>query len=233
MSHIIAMGGGGFSMEPDNLALDRYVIAQTGKARPRVCFVPTASGDAESYVLHFYQAFTELGCQPSSLSLFRLPSADLEDYVMDQDVIYVGGGNTRSMLALWKEWSLDDILRRACTAGVVLAGVSAGANCWFEQFTTDSIPGRITVLTGLSLLPGSFTPHYDGEAVRRPALHSLLLENRILPGLASDNSSAAHFQDGVLVRTICSQQGAKVYQMTVEDGQVVETMLPMTVVGVD
>ena len=230
MSQIIAMGGGGFSMEPDNPALDRYVAAQTGKPHPKICFLPTASGDAEPYVLHFYQAFTKLGCEPSSLSLFQLPTNDLEDYVMEKDVIYVGGGNTRSMLALWKEWGLDHILRRAYAAGVVLAGISAGANCWFEQFTTDSMPGQINVLSGLGLLAGSFTPHYDGEAARRPALHTMLLENRILPGLASDNSSAVHFQDGMLLKAICSRQGAVVYRVALRESQVVEEMLPMTLV---
>ena len=231
MSSIIAMGGGGFSMEPDNPALDRYVVAQTGKARPKVCFVPTASGDAELYVLHFYQAFTELECIPSSLSLFRPPTGDLEDFVMEKDAIYVGGGNTRNMLALWKEWGLDSILKRAHAAGVVLAGISAGANCWFESFTTDSMPGQISVLPGLGILPGSFTPHYDGEAERRPALHRLLLEGRIQPGLASDNSSAVHYQDGALARCISSRREAPVYRVTLAKGEVVEEKLPLTFVG--
>ena len=101
---IIAMGGGGFSMEPDNLALDRYILQQARKPRPKVCFLPTASGDAESYMLRFYQAFSALDCQPAVLSLFNLPTADLAGYALEQDVIYVGGGNTRSMLALWREW---------------------------------------------------------------------------------------------------------------------------------
>ena len=99
---IIAMGGGGFSMEPDNLALDRYILEQTGKSRPVVCFLPTASGDADGYIVKFYSAFTKLDCQPSHLSLFRPPTADLEPFIFENDVIYVGGGNTRSMLALWR-----------------------------------------------------------------------------------------------------------------------------------
>jgi peptidase E len=228
MRQIIAMGGGGFSMEPENLALDRYILDQVGKPHPKICFVPTASGDAELYVLHFYQAFTTLGSEPSSLSLFSPPLGDLEDFVMDKDVIYVGGGNTRSMLAVWREWGLDSIFRRAYAAGVILAGISAGANCWFETCTTDSVPGQIGVLPCLGILRGSFTPHYDGEAARRPALHSLLLENRILPGLAADNSSAVHYQDDSLVRSVCSREGAQVYRVYTDAGQVVEEKLAMT-----
>ncbi len=227
MRQIIAMGGGGFTMEPDNLALDRYVLSCAGKSTPKICFVPTASGDADSYVLNFYKAFSTLACVPSYLSLFNLPSADLEGFVMDHDVIYVGGGNTRSMLALWHEWGLDGIFRRAYEAGVVLAGISAGANCWFDQCTTGAVPGQINVLSCLGLLPGSFTPHFDGEAERRLALSHLLLEKKILPGLAADNSAAVHFIDGILHRAICSRQGAQVYRLGVSQGEVTEERLAM------
>ena len=153
MKQIIAMGGGGFSMEPDNLALDRYVLEQTDKSLPEVCFLPTASGDADSYLVKFYAAFAQLTCKPSHLSLFRLPAADLASFVFEKDVIYVGGGNTRSMLGLWREWGLDEILREAWNRGVVLAGLSVGAICWFEQGVTNSVPGRTETLTCLGLLP--------------------------------------------------------------------------------
>jgi peptidase E len=227
MSHIIALGGGGFSMEPENLALDRYILRQTGKSRPKVCFLPTASGDADSYVLNFYKSFSTLECQPTVLSLFRLPTADLESFVLDKDVMYVGGGNTRSMLALWRNWGLDIILRKAYEAGVVLAGISAGANCWFEQFSTDSLPGELQVLEGLGFLPGSFTPHYDGEAERRPSLHRMLQSGAIQPGLAADNSAGVHFVDGKLARAICSRAGATVYQVKLSGQEAVEEALEM------
>src|SRR5262249_8493849 len=127
MQQIIAMGGGGFSMEPDNLALDRYVIQQTGVERPKVCFLGQASGEARDYIINFYKAFTELNCIPSTLSLFQPHTADLAGFLMSQQIIYVGGGNTKSMLALWREWKLDAILLEAANNGTVLAGVSAGA----------------------------------------------------------------------------------------------------------
>ena len=225
MRQVIAMGGGGFSMEPDNLALDRYVLRQTHKARPKVCFLPTASGDADAYILNFYKAFSTLECQPSFLSLFRLPGGDLEDFVLDKDVIYVGGGNTRSMLALWCEWKLDDILRKAYQNGVILAGISAGANCWYEQCSTDSVPGELGMLPCLDIIPGSFCPHYDGEAERRPSLHKLLADGKILPGLAADNSAAAHHVDEQLVKAVASRPGAKVYRVGLKQGQVREEAL--------
>jgi dipeptidase E len=231
MRQIIAMGGGGFSMEPDNLALDRYILQQARKPRPNVCFLPTASGDADLYRLNFYLAFSKLDCRPSDLSLFRLPTADLESFVLDKDVMYVGGGNTRSMLALWREWGLDAILRKAYEAGVVMAGISAGGNCWFEQCTTDSVPGDLRMLPCLGFLPGSFSPHYDGEEKRRPTLHHLLKEGRILPGYAADNSAAVHFVDGQLFRAVCSQPTAKVYRVEYTGDQVVETPLEMGNLG--
>jgi dipeptidase E len=227
MQHIIALGGGGFSMEPENLALDRYILQQTNQPRPKVCFLPTASGDADSYVLNFYKAFSTLECLPSVLSLFRLPTADLEGFVLEKDVIYVGGGNTRSMLILWREWGLDVILRKAYDAGVVLAGISAGANCWFEQFSTDSVPGELQVMGGLGFLPGSFTPHYDGEAERRPSLHQMLQNGAIVPGLAAENSAGVHFVNGQVVRAVCSVDGAKVYRVGLSDQQVVEEAFEM------
>jgi dipeptidase E len=231
MRQIIAMGGGGFSMEPENPALDQYILDQAHQPRPKVCFVPTASGDADRYVLNFYKAFTELECQPSYLSLFQLPTADLENYVLEKDVLYVGGGNTRSLLTLWHEWGLDHIFRKAYEAGIVLAGISAGANCWFEQCTTDSIPGDLTILACLGFLNGSFSPHYDGEAERRPTLHRLLEAGQILPGYAADNSAAIHFVDEQPARAICSVPAAKAYRVSYFDGQVIEEALEMNNVG--
>jgi dipeptidase E len=205
MTQIIAMGGGGFSMEPDNPALDRYVLEQCGKPRPKVCFLPTASGDAEGYCLRFYTSFASLDCQPSNLSLFKPPTADLTSFLLEKDVVYVGGGNTRSMLALWREWGLDAILRQAWQNGVVLAGLSAGAICWFEQGVTDSIPGELGPLACLGFLPGSCCPHYDGEPGRRPAYHRLVSEGRIAAGYGVDDGAALHFVGGRLHAVVSSR----------------------------
>ena len=223
MGHIIAMGGGGFSMEPENPALDRYIIAQTGKTAPRVCFLPQASGESLDYTVRFYRAFSALGCQPTHISLFACPVVDLAALLAQQDVIYVGGGNTKSMLAVWREWNLPELLHAAYQRGAVLAGLSAGANCWFEQNITDSVVPELSVLPGLGFVPGSFCPHYDGEAQRRPAYHRFLAEGAILPGYAADDGVAFHFVDGALQHVVSSRPNARGYRLALVDRQPVET----------
>jgi dipeptidase E len=225
MRQIIAMGGGGFSMEPDNLALDRYILEQAHKPTPKVCFLPTASGDADLYILNFYKAFTTLECQPSFLSLFRLPTRDLEGFLLEKDVLYVGGGNTRSMLALWREWGLDRHIFKAYQAGVILAGISAGANCWFEDCSTDSLPGEFQALPCLGYLPGSFCPHYDGEPGRRPSFQEMIRKRLLRQGLAADNGAAVHFVDEQLIRAVSSQPNARVYRVSLQNGEVQEEAL--------
>jgi dipeptidase E len=225
MKQILVMGGGGFSAEPENPLLDQYLVDQTGKTRPKVCFLPHATDEAVRYVRNFYDAFAKLDARSTYLSLFSPPTADLHSFLMEQDAIYVGGGNTKSMLALWREWNLDITLREAYAQGVVLAGVSAGAICWFEQGLTDSIPGPLTPLTCLGILPGSCCPHYDGEAERRPTYHKLLAKNEIMPGIALDDGAAAHFIDGQLVRVVSSRPKAGAYRLTLVDGQVNEEAL--------
>src|SRR5581483_2471160 len=138
---IVAMGGGGFSMEPDNPLLDRYVLDLARVASPRVCFIPTASGDAADYIARFTAAFERLPCRPNVCSLYAPPHEDLRSFILAQDIFYVGGGNTRNLLALWREWGLDAMLREAWQGGAVLAGLSAGMICWFESGVTDSVPG--------------------------------------------------------------------------------------------
>jgi dipeptidase E len=212
-TQIIALGGGGFSMEPDNPLLDEYLLAQTGKPSPAVCFLPTASGDADGYIVKFYEAFGRLPCQPTHLSLFR-PPKDLEAFVLAQDAVYVGGGNTKSMLALWREWGLDRMLRQAWRQGVVLGGLSAGSICWFEEGLTDSLTGRLTALPCLGFLQGSNCPHYDGEPNRRPAYQSLIERGEMLAGLAADDGVALHFVDQELAHVVSSRPGAAAYSVT-------------------
>lgn len=225
MRQIIAMGGGGFSMEPDNLGLDRYILEQSQKPRPKICFLPTASADAEGYILNFYKAFTSLDCQPSYLSLFNIPTADLEGFILEKNILYVGGGNTRSMLALWREYELDKILFKAYQSGVILSGISAGANCWFESCSTDALPGDYQVLYGLGFLPGSFCPHYDGEPKRRPSYQAMIQNGLLKEGFAADDGAALHFVDDKLTHLISSRPEAKVYRVFKLDGEVQEETL--------
>lgn len=223
---IIALGGGGFSMEPENLALDEYVLAQARVSPPAVAFIPTASGDADSYIASFYTAFSGLPCRPSHLPLFsRTP--DLREYLLAQDVIYVGGGNTKSLLGVWREWGVPDVLREAWAAGVVLAGVSAGAVCWFEQGLSDAYAGELRQLQCLGFLAGSCCPHYDGEVERRLTYQDFLRTGAILPGLAIDDGAAVHFVEDGIHRVVTSRPGATAYRVRVRDGAVREEPLPV------
>lgn len=217
MKQIIAIGGGGFSKygeySPINSLIEEYCLQQTGKSCPTICFIPTASGEAQKYIIDFYRFFGQLNCKPSHLSLFDLPSSDLESFILEKDSIYVGGGNTKSCLALWKEWGLDIYLKKAWEAGVVLSGISAGANCWFEECVTDSIPGKLTSLKCLGFLKGSCCPHYDGETNRRPSYHKLLEEGKIMSGLAIDDHVAVHYIEDRLTHIVRANEKGTAYKV--------------------
>jgi peptidase E len=221
---VIALGGGGFSMEPDNPVLDLYVLRQARTARPAVTFLCTASGDADSYLVKFYQAHSGYDCRPSHLPLFRR-TPKLRDHLLQQDIIYVGGGNTKSMLGTWREWGLPALLREAWQDGIVLAGISAGAICWFQHGLTDSWAEKLAVLECLGFLEGSCCPHYDGEPERRPAYHDLLLTGEILPGVAIDDGAAIHFVEGEIHRVVASRPRARAYRVGVREGVVQEEPL--------
>ncbi len=231
LKQVIAMGGGGFSMEPENPLLDVYILAQARKKTPSICFFPHATDDATRYCFNFYKAFTRFDARLSTLSLFTPHTADLESFLLEQDVIYVGGGNTRSMLALWREWGLDRILRKAYEQGVVLAGISAGANCWFEQCSTDSIPGKLSVMDCLGIIGGSFCPHYDGEVNRRPTLHEFIASGSIKAGYAADDRAAVHFVDGVYSVAVSSRPHAKAYRISRSGDAAAEEALPTRFLG--
>ena len=228
---IVAIGGAGLSTEPDNLLLEQYLLKLANKENPKICFVPTASGDSQSYIDRFDTAFAQFPCTPSHLLLFRLHTADLRSFILEQDIIYVGGGNTKNLLALWKEWGLDSIIREAWERGVILAGWSAGSICWFEEGVTDSIPGELTVLRCLGFLQGSNCPHYDGEAERKPSYHRLLSKGLISEGYAADDGVALHFLGTQLDRIVSSRPHAKAYQLEKVGETVKESPLEPTFLG--
>lgn len=223
---IIAIGGGTFAAEPRNLALDRYVVEQARAPHPAVAFLGTATGDSDLYTVRFYSAFLDLGCRPSHLPLFRR-TPELRSYLLAQDVIYVGGGNTKSMLAVWRDWGIPDLLREAWEGGTVLAGVSAGAICWFEWGITDSWAERLAPLPCLGWLAGSCCPHYDGEPERRPSYERILAAGEAPGGIALDDGAAAHYLGGDLHRVVVSREEAGAYEVRPEDGAVRETPLPV------
>ena len=230
MRQIIALGGGGFSMEPDNPLLDLYILQQAGKSKPNICFIPTASGDADNYIARFYDFFNQQNCHPTHLSLFNPPTRDLEAFILEQDILYVGGGNTKNLLALWKEWNLDHILKKAWNQGVILAGISAGSICWFESGVTDSFGDGLEPIQCLGFLKGSHCPHYDGESKRRPAYQQLIATEKIQPGIAADDGVAIHFKEQEISKIVSSRPNAKAYQVTFEE-KVIEKELQAEYLG--
>jgi len=224
---IIAIGGAGLAGQSDPPLLERYILAQTGTRNPAVCFLGTATGDADAYVTRFYASFTRLRCRPTHVPLFgRTP--DLRAVLAAQDAIYVGGGNTKSMLAVWRDWGVPALLRRAWRSGVVLAGVSAGAICWFESGITDSWADRLRVLPCLGMLPDTCCPHYDGEPDRRPSLGRLVARGEVTRALALDDGAAAHFVARRLLRVVASRPGSRAYDVRRTRSGPVETALAVT-----
>jgi peptidase E len=220
---IIAIGG--FSKGSSRQPVEEYILSQARRRNPSVCFLGTASGDAESYIRKFYKAFANYRCRPTHVPLFgRTP--DLKT-LLTQDVIYVGGGNTKSMLAAWREWGLPQILRKAWSWGTVLAGFSAGAICWFDTGVTDSWADKLRPLPCLGFLPGTCCPHFDSESERRPALHRLVASGTVPRALALDDGAAAHFVGRRLVRIVSSERGGGGYDVRRQASRAVETALPV------
>ena len=213
--HIVASCGG-FGMEPDNLVLDEFVLQIARSDIPRVCFIPTASGDNDNYTRRFYQSFTTLNCKPCHLSLFQPPTDDLLGFICEQDVIYVGGGNTRNMLLIWRDWSVDKFLRQALEEGTVLTGLSAGSICWFEEATTDSFAPihsqRVDSMECLGFLQGSHCPYYDSEN-RRAFYHKEILAGTMSDGFATEVGTALHFTNGTFSEAISSRGNANAYRV--------------------
>ena len=226
--HIIAIGGGNIFNEP---LLNQYILMQTHQPKPKVCFIPTASGDAQSYVDLFHQAMQRQNCVPSVLSLFRGETPDIETLILNQDAIYVGGGNTRNLMTLWKDWGLDAILRKAYDQGIVMSGVSAGSLCWFEEGVTDSIPGSLTALKTMGWLKGSNCPHYDGEVNRRPSYHRLIKSGELGPGMAADDNVALHFIDEVFSHAVSTHPEKHAFRLSVKAGDVKEEAIQPQYLG--
>jgi peptidase E len=217
---ILALGG--HAMEPDE-PLNRFMLELTGVERPRVLFVPTASGDSDVYTVRFYAAFGG-AAHASHLKLFAIPPPDIRGLVLDQDLVFVGGGNTANMLAVWALHHLDETLHEAWRQGVVLAGVSAGSICWFEAGVTDSFRAELDGLDCLGFLSGSNCPHYDGEETRRPAYHRMIGDG-FPPGYAADDGCGLLFRDTELVEVVTEHDGARAYRVQRVDGGVHEAPL--------
>ena len=222
---IIAMGGGVLLPDTGNFKLEEYIVAAAGKPQPKILFVPTASGDDAGSIARFYESYSRFGVTLTVLSFFRRPPRNFRDLVLAHDIVHVGGGNTRSMLAVWRDWGMDAALREAYAAGVVLCGSSAGSICWFEEGVTDSLAGDLTRMACLGFLPGSNCPHYDGERDRRPAYHRLVSGGEIGDGIACDDGVGLHFVGGALRAAISARPGARAYRVARDGAGAVEAPL--------
>jgi dipeptidase E len=231
---IIALGGGGFSMERDSSLLDDYVLSLTDAPRPRVCFLPTASGDADHYVVRFYRRFSP-SCDASHVSLFRRDQGtggvedDLATHLLGQDLIYVGGGNVVSMLGAWRAHGLDEVLHKAWRKGVILCGPSAGSLCWFDE-ALSAFHGAPRTVRGLGMLPYSNCVHYDAEPARRAEYHRFVGDG-MRPGFAVEDGVALHFCRTRLKRVVSSRLDGCAYRVEHGSDGVVERSLPVSYLG--
>jgi dipeptidase E len=209
------MGGGGFTMQEHSPALDRLVLTLTGKEVPRICFLPTASGDPREQTTRFFERFAAWPCEPTILSLFHLARdrIDPREHLLAQDAIYVGGGSMRNMLAVWREHSVDEAMRVAWGRGTVLAGLSAGAMCWFRGGVTES-GGAPAPVDGLGLLAGSLSVHMDGEPERLPVFRAAIASGRLEPGYAADDGAALLFAGERLQACVASGPSARVVRVS-------------------
>ena len=221
---IIAIGGGGFGRNPKNLDIESYIIDNARVSRPKICFIPTATGEDKSYIVNFYKAFSKLHCIPSHLEFFaRTP--DLRNLILDQDIVFVGGGNTKSMLAVWNEWGLPNLLKQAYINGAVLAGVSAGAICWFNRGVTDSWANSLKIMDCLGFVDGNCCPHYDEEEERRPAVYKFLKNGKLEQCYAIEGGCAIHCVDDEIQNAVSFAPNKKAFFITTHNGIITEKEL--------
>ena len=219
--NIIAIGGGGFGGSPGQGIIEQYILNQTRKKRPKICFIPTATGDNEAYKVNFYSTFTKLNCEPTHLDFFKR-TPDLKKLILNQDVIFVGGGNTKSMLAVWKEWKLDKILKEAYRNGIVMSGVSAGAICWFQNGITDSWASELKIMPCLNFVRGTCCPHYDEEPERKPFVKNLLDRKKVKKIYAVDGGVALHIKNEENFKSVVFRKTNSCYAVSLERKNLIE-----------
>lgn len=218
---IIAIGGGGFGRNPGDGVIEQYILDQTGKEKPNICFIPTATGDNEAYKVNYYSTFSKLDCNPIHLDFFKR-TPDLEQLIPQQDAIFVGGGNTKSMLAVWKDWNLDKLLKDAYEKGAVMSGVSAGANCWFERAVVDSWEEDLRVIDCMGFVKGNCCPHYDEEPQRRPAVKKFLEDGIVDSFYSVEGNCALHIKNDNEYLSVDFGKEKNAYIVSIDDDKIKE-----------
>ena len=221
---VIAIGGGGFGRNPHDNKIEKYILERCAEEKPNICFIPTASAEENLYIVNYYTAFSSFNCNPTHLNLFKR-TPRLDSIINKQDIIYVGGGNTKSMLAVWREWKLDLLLKKHYQKGKIVAGVSAGSICWFNSGITDSWASNLNVIDCLGFVDGVSCPHYNSEKDRRPTVHNLINSKKIISCYASDDGSALHFKDGKLYQSVSFYKNANSYKISLVDGKINEKII--------
>jgi dipeptidase E len=221
---ILALGGHDFDRRIGNDAICDLIVELAASPRPRICLLPTASGDSEDQIARFRRTFAERDCVPQAISLFRLAEnpVDLREELLNQDVIYAGGGSMLNLVAIWRAHGLDDVLRECWREGILICGQSAGAMIWFQGGITSS-QGEPAVAAGLGLLPGSACVHYLTQPVRRRRFLRAIAAGELEPGLGLEDQTGALFEDAELVETISAREGAEVWKARRNGAGVVET----------
>lgn len=222
---IVAIGGSGMGPGPSGISFNSWLLSLTGKRRPRVCLIPTASGDADSGIVTFYESFGRLRCEPSHLALFRRTIDDIARFLLKQDVIFVSGGNTANMLATWRVHGVDKVLLEAWIAGVVLSGTSAGALCWFDSGTTDSFGGIAPLRGCLGFLPTSICVHADSEPQRLPLYTGLVARTEMPAGYAVSDFAALRFEGRRLAEVVATSESAQAWRVIRHGGSARQTPL--------
>jgi peptidase E len=223
---ILALGGHDFDRRAGNDAICDLIVELAESPRPKICLLPTASGDPEDQIVRFRRAFAERDCVPQVISLFRLGEEpiDLREELLSQDVIYAGGGSMLNLVAVWRAHGLDRILRECWQEGILICGQSAGAMVWFQGGITSS-QGEPAVATGLGLLPGSACVHYLTEPVRRRRFLRAISAGDLEPGLGLEDQTGALFEDTRLAETVSAREGASVWEVSAESGSAREEEL--------
>ena len=216
IKNIVAIGGGGFGRSLGSLKIEKYIMSLVNKERPKIAFIPTASGDSDLYKQNFYRAFSGFNCIPSHIDFFSR-TENLEDKVLKQDIIYVGGGNTKSMLAVWKDWNLYEVLKKGYEDGIVMSGVSAGAICWFDKGITDSFAERLEVIDCIGIVEGIACPHFDEEKERKPFVNDLIDNHRIKSCIGIEGNCALHIKNDINYTSINFGNGKKSFRIFKED----------------
>ena len=228
LKQIIAVGGRAGQPGDGDSRLERFILESSGKEAPNVCYIPTASGDSAEYIGHVISTYADLGVKAEVLRFFDRTPAHLAEFVSNFDILQVGGGNTRSMLAVWRHWGLDVLVRQAWERGVLLCGSSAGSLCWFENGLTDSVADSYTAMDGLGFLGGSNCVHYNTPD-RRLAYHALIEKGELSPGVACPDGVAAHYRDDALFRAVSFVPERHAYYVEKVDGKIAESTLPTAV----